>query len=122
MILADSNLIIYAASKNYAALADWFAENRPAVSAISLVETLGYHKLSQEDKSFLEAFFAELVVYYPTPEVIQAAISLRQQRAMSLGDSLVAAPALVHGLTLASHNIKDFEWIDSLEVVDPLEG
>jgi len=122
MILADSNLIIYAASKKYTALADWFKENKPSVTAISLVETLGYHKLHPEDKRFLGAFFAELVIHYPTLEVIRTAIDLRQQRAMSLGDSLVAATALVHGLTLATHNTKDFEWITFLEVVDPLEG
>lgn len=121
MILADSNLIIYAASKHYAALATWFENNKPAVSAISLVETLGYHKLGQKDKRLLEALFAELVIYYPTPEVIRTAIELRQQRAMSLGDSLIAATALVHGLTLATHNTKDFEWIASLEITDPLE-
>ncbi len=53
MILADSNLIIYAAGQ-HVALADWFAENKPLVSAISLVEVLGYHKLRTEEKSVLE--------------------------------------------------------------------
>ena len=50
-MLADSNLIIYAASGNYPNLVEWFAEKKPAVSAISLVETLGYHKLNAEDKA-----------------------------------------------------------------------
>ena len=120
MILADSNLVIYAASTQYSTLADWFRINKPAASAISLVETLGYHKLQKEDRRFLEAFFAELVIYYPTPEVFQTAIELRQKRAMSLGDALIAATAIVHGLTLATHNTKDFEWIKSLEVIDPM--
>ncbi len=121
MILADSNLIIYATSKKYVALMDWFQKHKPAVSAISLVETLGYHKLQKEDKQYLEAFFAELIVFYPTPEIIQSAIELRQKRAVSLGDALIAATALTHGLTLATHNTKDFEWIPSLQVIDPLE-
>lgn len=53
MILVDSNLLIYAVAQNRT-LVDWFAENKPAVSAVSLVEVLGYHKLSSADKSALK--------------------------------------------------------------------
>jgi hypothetical protein len=34
-MLADSNLIIYAASGDYPDLVEWFAETTPAVSAVS---------------------------------------------------------------------------------------
>lgn len=120
MILADSNLIIYAVAQN-AALVDWFAEEQPVVSAITLVEVLGYHKLSAEEKSALETLFSELTVLYPSAEVFQTAVSLRQQHAMSLGDALIAGTALYHNLQLATHNTGDFNWIDSLTVIDPLE-
>ncbi len=122
MILADSNLIIYAASKKYPALMDWFAKNKPAVSAVSLLETLGYYKLKTEEKAALESLFIELTVIYPSQEIFQTAIELRQQRAMSLGDALIAATALHHDLTLAAHNTEDFKWIKSLTVIDPLEA
>ena len=79
-MLADSNLIIYAASGNYSDLLNWFLENEVSVSY------------------------------------------LRQQRALSLGDALIAATAIYHGLPLATHNKRDFEWIKSLEVIDPMEG
>jgi predicted nucleic acid-binding protein len=121
MNLADTNLIIYAASKKHPSLMDWFAQNKPAVSAISIVEALGYHNLSGEEQSALEAFFAELIVLYPTPEIFKIAIELRQQHAMSLGDALIAATALHHNLSLATHNVTDFEWIKPLTVIDPLE-
>ncbi|MBI5825223.1 MAG: type II toxin-antitoxin system VapC family toxin [Chloroflexi bacterium] len=120
MILADSNLIIYAASGNYPSLLDWFAENQPVASAVSLVEALGYYKLTATEKAALEALFAELTVLYPTVEVFQIAVDLRQQRSVSVGDALIAATALHHNLTLATHNAKDFEWITSLSLVDPL--
>ena len=71
MILADTNLIIYAASKKHPALVDWFAQNKPAVSVISVVEALGYHKLSAEERSAFEALFAELSVLYPTPKLFK---------------------------------------------------
>lgn len=120
MILADSNLIIYAASGNYPDLLDWFAENQPVASAVSLLEALGYYKLTAKEKSALEALFAELTVLYPTTEIFKIAVDLRQQRSVSVGDALIAATAIHHNLTLATHNTKDFEWIKSLSVIDPL--
>jgi len=39
---------------------------------------------------------------------------------MSLGDALIAATALIHGLTLVTSNVKYFEWIEDLSVLDPL--
>jgi predicted nucleic acid-binding protein len=119
MILADSNLIIYAAAQN-STLVDWFAENKPVVSAISLVEVLGYYKLNAEEKKALETLFSELTLLYPTVEVFQTAVQLRQQHAMSLGDALIAGTALYHNLTFATHNTTDFNWIKSLTVIDPL--
>lgn len=121
MILADSNLIIYAASGKYPDLVEWFAENSPVASAVSLVEVLGYHKLKADEKEMLENLFAELTVVYPSVEVFQKATELRQQRNVSVSDALIAATALFHNLTLATHNVSDFDWVDGLEVIDPLE-
>jgi toxin FitB len=39
---------------------------------------------------------------------------------MSLGDSLVAATALVHARTLVTHNVDDFKWIAGLQLLNPL--
>jgi predicted nucleic acid-binding protein len=119
MILADSNLLIYAVAQN-TALVDWFAENKPAVSAVSLVEVLGYHQLSSADRNALEALFSELTIVYPSAEVFQTAVSLRQQHVMSLGDALIAGTSLYHNFQLATQNTKDFNWITSLDVIDPL--
>ena len=119
MILADSNLIIYAASGKHLDLIEWFAQNQPVASAVSLVEVLGYYKLTAKEKAALENLFAELTVLYPTTEIFEIAVELRQQRAVSVSDALIAATALHHNLTLATHNTKDFEWIKSLSLVDP---
>jgi predicted nucleic acid-binding protein len=120
MILADSNLIIYAASGSYPSLVRWFAENEIAVSAVSFLEVLGYHKLDSRENRTLMELFADLEMIYPDEAVFQKAVDLRQQRAMSLGDALIAATALRWRLVLATHNANDFSWIDSLEVIDPV--
>lgn len=74
-----------------------------------------------EEKRVLETLFAELTVLYPSVEVFETAVTLRQQHAMSLGDALIAGTALHHNLTLATHNTTDFTWITTLTVTDPLE-
>ena len=56
-MLLDSNIIIYAAEPDQAVLRQFIRDNSPAVSLVSYVETLGYHRLSIEDKQFLEEFF-----------------------------------------------------------------
>ena len=73
-------------------------------------------------ENHMEKFFSRLNILYPSEEVFQQAVELRQQHAMSLGDALIAATALHHNLTLATHNTEDFEWIKSLTLVDPLEA
>lgn len=85
------------------------------------MEVLGYHRLTDADKQLLMAFFAQINILPLDGPVIQAAITLRQRKRMSLGDALVAGTALVHGLTLLTHNTEDFRWIEGLQVVDPLE-
>ena len=110
MILADSNLIIYAASGNYPKLLSWFLDNKVSVSAISLVEALGYHKLKPREKTALETIFSELTIYYPTPEVFQTAIELRQERSMSLGDALIAASRLLECFAITKPSAEKCEW------------
>lgn len=54
--------------------------------------------------------------------VIEKAITLRQQRKMSLADAVIAATAMEHRQPLATRNLKDFDWVEGLDVVDPLAG
>lgn len=43
-MLLDSNIIIYATQPEYVWLREFIAEHEPVVSALSYVETLGYHR------------------------------------------------------------------------------
>ena len=81
---------------------------------------MGYHKLGADERRLLESFFQRAVILPVTEPIVQEAIRLRQIRKMSLGDSLVAATALVHHLTLATHNTDDFSWVTELSLTDPM--
>jgi hypothetical protein len=119
-MLLDSNIIIYAAEPDQAVLRQFIRDNSPAVSLVSYVETLGYHRLSVEDKQFLEEFFEASEILPITDDIADGAVRLRQQRRMSLGDSLIAATALQYNLILVTHNTDDFDWIEDLTLLDPL--
>lgn len=56
----------------------------------------------------------------PTDDIIEIAIQLKQSRKMSLGDSVIAATALIHDLELYTHNVSDFAGIEGLRIVDPI--
>lgn len=120
-MLIDSNIIIYSARPEYAELRRFLADNAFSVSALSYLEVLGYHKLSAEDRLYLEEFFQEACIIPISQVVLDRAVALRQERRMTLGDAIVAATALVNDLTLLTRNVEDFRWISQLKLLNPFE-
>lgn len=118
-MLIDSNIIIYAAQPDNAALRAFIAEHAPAVSAVSYVEVLGYHRLTEQERQHFEAFFVAAPLLPLSQDVLEQAVKLRQLHKMTLGDALVAGTALAHGLTLVTRNEDDFKWIAGLSVLNP---
>lgn len=121
-MLLDSNIIIYAAQAEHTSLRQFIAEHAPAVSVISYIETLGYHRLSAEEQQFLERFFQATEVLPVSDAVVQWAVRLRQRRRMTLGDAIVAGTAVERGRVLVTHNTEDFRWISEIKLLDPLTG
>ncbi len=122
MILVDSNIVIYAARPEHEALRRRLGDEKIAVSVITRIEVLGYHRLDPEERDLLGTLFDAFVTLPVSDAVADRAIELRQRRRISLGDSVIAATALVEGLTLLTHNTGDYTWIEGLEVEDPLSS
>ena len=120
-MLLDSNIIIYSFLPDFQTLQAFVNNRDTACSAVSYVETLGYHKLSEDEKHYLQQLFNTVSVLPITQAIISTAVEIRQQRKMSLGDAIIAATALEHHQTLVTRNIKDFDWMEGLKVVDPFE-
>jgi toxin FitB len=121
MMLIDSNIIIYASQGESPQIGQLIREYDIAVSAVSYVEVLGYHRLTEESRLFLEAFFRIVEVLPISQVVLDRAVKLRQIRRMSLGDAIIAATALVYDRTLVTRNIEDFQWITELSILNPFE-
>lgn len=100
--LLDSNIIIYATQPEYGWLREFIAEYEPAVSALSYIETLGYHRLTEAERQLLEEFFAVSLVLPISQPVLVRAVALRQMRRMTLGDAIIAGTALTHNLIFSS--------------------
>lgn len=121
-MLLDSNILIYAAEPKYDSVRYFINQQSPVVSVISKIEVLGYHRLTPEKQQKLEKLFQVLPILSVSDAIVEQAVALRQQRKMSLGDAIIGATALIHDLKLATANIKDFKWIENLEVINPIEN
>ena len=119
-MLLDSNAIIYSIKPESDTLRQLIAEHNPSVSAVSYVEVLGYHQLTASDKEDFIEFFKTARIISVSQPVLEQAVTLRQQRKMSLGDSIIAATSLLNDLTLVTANISDFRWIDNIKLKNPL--
>jgi len=90
------------------------------ISAISEME-LYYGTLNKTEQKLLGQFCSKFKVVQLTPEVSKQAIKLIKQYAKShtldIPDSLIAASCLVNRIKLYTLNIKDFRFIDGLELV-----
>ncbi len=120
MRLIDSNLIIYFAKPGFMWLNSHIQTLDAHFSVLTKIEVLGYHLLQPREKTFFETYFNSITPLSLTDDIIERAIRLKQTRKMSLGDSVIAATALIHDLELYTHNIVDFSSIEGLRVVDPI--
>ena len=118
-MLLDSNILIYGASREHPGLDAVLDRTDLAAASISRIETLGFHKLSDIERHWLDAAFARMQIL-PLDDIVAArAIELRQQSRMRLADAIIAATALVHLRPLVTRNVDDFRHLTELEIINP---
>jgi predicted nucleic acid-binding protein len=131
MHLVDTNVLSeLARPRPVTNVVRWFANQEQIAISVITVEELAYgvarapvarrRKLVPWLESMLESVELLLDV---TPAVARAAGDLRASRdragrPVAQADMLIAATALVHGLTLATHDVRDFDHC-GVVVVDP---
>ena len=97
----DTNIVIYAIN-------DILLEGLPAgkflVPASVRVEVLGYPKISQSEALMVEEFFSLTEIVSLSDEICDAAILLRRNYGLRLGDALMAATALHRDAILLSND------------------
>ena len=79
MYLLDSNILIYTAKPEYAFLRSYITtiDSVAAVSVVTVIEVLGFHLLSENDKQYFKACFDLLAVIDLSQNIADKAVELR---------------------------------------------
>ena len=120
MKLIDSNLIIYAAQPNFRWLLPIITTTKCYFSTITKIEVLGFKGILPPEELFFQTYFDSIISINLTDAIIEQAIQIRQNKKVKLGDSIIAATAIVHNLELHTHNTDDFINISGLMLFDPI--
>ncbi len=101
-MLCDTNILIYAGDPVDTRCSQFIARRDASISIVSRIEVLGYPgwgNLADERRSRLIQIVSSLIELRLDAQVVDRAILLRQQRKMSLGDSIIAATALTYKIS-----------------------
>jgi predicted nucleic acid-binding protein len=121
MPLIDTNILIYSGQVQFAPiLATFVTDRNNFVSVISIVETLGFQRITPQQIIYFESIFKVLQITPIDNAVIEKAVEIRRLKKMSLGDALIAATAIVIDEPLITRNVIDFAGIDNLVVINPI--
>lgn len=118
-MIIDSNLLILGSKLEYPEVFAWLSNADASISAISRVEVLGFDKITDSERAILDLLLSTFAIIPITDPVLDEAIRLKQSKKMSLGDSIIAGTAILHGGELATRNLQDFQNIPGLNVGDP---
>lgn len=119
-MLIDSNIIVYSYLPQHKYLREFFIKDAVYVSEVSRVEVLGYHKLTNDEEIYFKDIFDLIPIISPTQGIFDTAINIRRSYNLKLGDSIIAATALVHNLSIYTRNLSDFEKIAIVSCVNPM--
>ena len=120
-MLLDSDIIIFSFKSDYQYVHKYIQKGTTACcSAVSIIEVLGFHKLSDNQYAHMRKFMDTLTILSITESIVDQAVALRRQHNIKTPDAVIAATALVHRLPLATNNLKHFNRVEGLEVVNPL--
>jgi predicted nucleic acid-binding protein len=121
--LIDSNVIIDYTALRLPPNGSLFAEqlfDTDFITSIAVkIEVLGFNDVPAKIKAMEE--FVDTAIVLPLNEpVVGKTIGLRRQYSkLKLGDAIIAATALMHGLTLFTRNVADFSSIPGLRISNP---
>jgi predicted nucleic acid-binding protein len=122
-LLFDSNVFIYQlngalGSYGQSLLKRGIIEGG-SFSVVSKIEVLGFSQpldtLENASRIFVALRQIELEV-----QIVEQTIALRRLRKIKIPDAIIAATALQLRVPLVTHNIRDFQWITELQLIDPL--
>jgi len=92
-----------------------------SISVITRMELLSWSGATEMQILILKEFINASDVLALDEPVILKAIDIRKIYKTKLPDAIIAATALVNKLTIITRNLKDFEKIKGLDVLNPYD-
>jgi predicted nucleic acid-binding protein len=119
-MLIDTNIIIFALKPEYTYLLEFIAVKNPSVSAITYLEILECPELSLTDQYQFKDFFDAAHVIPISQKILEKAVELQHKKSTSTNDAIIMATALIHNLTLVTASLRDYDWLNSLKIINPI--
>ena len=122
MYILDTNVVIYFLDSSLSSSALQFLKNvvddRPIISVITKMETLGFNFKSVSEQTIMETFINGSELINIDDAVVNKTIAIRKNKKIRLPDAIIAATAMVYNLKLITHNTSDFKNISDLQLID----
>ena len=117
--LMDSNVIIEYLSDLLPEKASAMIGTLPInISLITKMEILGWYQINAGQLLLLEQFMGKATIFDINSAIVAKTINIRQTYRIKLPDAIIAATSLVTGARLITRNVRDFEKIAGLVVLD----
>lgn len=125
MYLLDTNVVVHYLDKSLPLKSidflNQFIDQDCYVSVITQMEALGFNFKNNAEKSVTEVFMENSIILDLNPEVVQRTIAIRKSRKIDLPDAIIAATAITYDFTLITQNMKDFERIQNIKILNSFE-
>ena len=121
--LLDTNVVINyleaSLPKDSMLLLNTIVDEKPIISIITKIETLGYDFKTHDEQIVMETFINACSIININNDIVDKTISIKKAKKIKLPDAIIAATALLNNLVLLSRNLADFKSIEELDVTDP---
>ena len=96
-------------------LEQWFEERRRLfISAITRIELLAAPILREDEEALIQNFLNQFILLPVDAQTADVAARIRRIYRLKLGDSIIAASAILTNSILATRNVRDFKKITEL--------
>ena len=120
--LIDTNILIYALNGE-GACARFIQEHAPvsAINPIIHIETMAFPFPTSQAEDEANRLLAHFHMLPIDQAVIRQTINIRRDQRIKLPDAIIAATAQANTLILVTHNIRDFQSLPNLTILDPFD-
>ena len=94
-------------------------DNIPNISVITEIEALSWVNRDKSKEKIVQDFIKECNILTISPDIVHQCVRIRRSRKMKTPDAIIAATAIVNGLSLVTDD-QGFAGINGLKTINPI--